>query len=188
MSLRIGEVSLKRLLGKYGICESWRYCKCSAAKLYSTLCNPLNWGLPGFSLFGSSQARILEGVAISSSRGSSTQGSNPGGSNGSPALQADSSLTEPWGSPLWSFSSVQFSGSVVSNSLRAHELQQARPTCPSPTPGVHPNSCPSSRWCHPTISSSVAPSPPAPNPSQNQSLFQWVNSSHEVAKVLEFQL
>ena len=52
------------------------------------------------------------------------------------------------------FSSVQFSHSVVSNSLRPHELQHTRPPCPSPTPGVHPNSCPSSRWCHPAISSS----------------------------------
>ena len=57
---------------------------------------------------------------------------------------------------------VQFSHSVVSESLRPHELQHARPPCPSPTPGVHPNSCASSRWCHPAISSSVVPSPPAP--------------------------
>ena len=54
-----------------------------------------------------------------------------------------------------SVSSVQFSHSVVSDSLRPHESQHARPPCPSPTPGVDPNSCPSSRWCHPTISSSV---------------------------------
>ena len=53
---------------------------------------------------------------------------------------------------------------------------------------VHSNSRPSSRWCHPAISSSVIPFPPAPNPSQHQGLFQWVNSSHEVAKILEFQL
>ena len=55
------------------------------------------------------------------------------------------------------FSSVQFSFSVVSDSLRPHELQHARPPCPSPTPGVHPNPCPLSWWCHPTISSSVVP-------------------------------
>ena len=54
-------------------------------------------------------------------------------------------------------SSVQFSHSVVSNSLGPHELQHARPPCPSPTPGVHPNPCPSSWWCHPTISSSDVP-------------------------------
>ena len=53
--------------------------------------------------------------------------------------------------------SVQFSRSVVSDSLRPHELQHARPHCPSPTPWVHPNPCPSSRWCHPTSSSSVVP-------------------------------
>ena len=51
--------------------------------------------------------------------------------------------------------SVQFSCSVMSHSLQPHGLQQARPPCPSPTPRVYPNSCPLSRWCHPTISSSV---------------------------------
>ena len=85
--------------------------------------------------------------------------------------------------------SVPFSScSVMSDSLRPHESQHTRPPCPSPTPGVHLDSRPSSQQCHPVISSSVVPSPPAPNPSQHQSLFQWVNSSHEVAKVLEFQL
>ena len=49
---------------------------------------------------------------------------------------------------------VQFSHSVMSHSLRPHELQHARTPCPSPTPGVHPNPCPLSWWCHPTISSS----------------------------------
>ena len=53
--------------------------------------------------------------------------------------------------------SVQFSHSVVSDSLWSHELQHARPPCPSPTPEVHPNPCPLSRWCHPNISSSVVP-------------------------------
>ena len=54
-------------------------------------------------------------------------------------------------------SSVQFSPSVLSDSLRPHESQHTRPPCPSPTPGVHSDSCPSSRWCHPAISSSVIP-------------------------------
>ena len=52
---------------------------------------------------------------------------------------------------------IQFSHSVVSDPLQPHEPQHARPPCPSPTPRVHPNPCPSSRWCHPTISSSVVP-------------------------------
>ena len=62
---------------------------------------------------------------------------------------------------LWtlnSFASVsQFSCSVMSDSLQPHGLQHTRPPCPSPTPGVYPNSCPLSRWCHPAISSSVIP-------------------------------
>ena len=53
--------------------------------------------------------------------------------------------------------SVQFSCSVMSDSLRPHESQHTRPPCPSPTPGVHPDSRPSSQWCHPAISSSVVP-------------------------------
>ena len=54
-------------------------------------------------------------------------------------------------------SSVQFSHSVVAESLPPHRLQHTRPSCPSPTPGVYSNSCSSSRWCHPTVSSSVVP-------------------------------
>ena len=57
----------------------------------------------------------------------------------------------------YSVSSVQFSRSLVSNSLWPHDLQHARPPCPSPTPGDYPNWCPLSRWCHLTISSSVVP-------------------------------
>ena len=84
--------------------------------------------------------------------------------------------------------SVQFSCSVMSDSLRPHGLQHTRPPCPSPTPGVHPNPCPLSRWCHPAISSLSSPSPPALNLSQHQGLFKGVSSSHQVAKVLEFLL
>ena len=53
--------------------------------------------------------------------------------------------------------SVQFSHSVVSDSLRPHESQHPRPPCPTPTPGVYPNPCLSSQWCHPAISSSIVP-------------------------------
>ena len=84
----------------------------------------------------------------------------------------------------------QSSHSVMSSSLRPHELQHARPPCTSPTPGVHSDSSPSSQWWHPAISSSVipfSPSYPAFNLSQHQGLLKWVSSSHQVAKVLEFQ-
>ena len=57
----------------------------------------------------------------------------------------------------WWFNSVQFSHSAMSDSLRPHEPQHARPPCPSPTARVHPNPCPLSQWCHPAISSSVVP-------------------------------
>ena len=62
--------------------------------------------------------------------------------------------------PIVCISSVQFSCSVMSDSLWPHELQHTRPPCPSPTPGVHPHPCPSSQWCHPAISSSVVPFSP----------------------------
>ena len=84
------------------------------------------------------------------------------------------------------YSSVQFSHSVVSNSLQLHGLQHAKLPCTTPTPGACSNSCPSSWWCHPTfcrpllLLSSVSPS-------QHQGLFQWVSSWHQVAKVLELQ-
>ena len=81
-------------------------------------------------------------------------------------------------------SSVQFSQSVVSDSLWPHELQHARP--PSPTPRVHLNSCPSSRWCHPAISSSVVPFSSCPHPSHHQGLFQWISSSHHWPKYQRF--
>ena len=84
--------------------------------------------------------------------------------------------------------SVQFSHSVMSNSLQPHEPQHTRPPCRSTTPGVHLNSCPLSQWCHPTISSSVVPFSSSFSLSQHQGLFQWVNSFYQVAKVLEFQI
>ena len=65
-------------------------------------------------------------------------------------------ITPNWKQPSV-YQSVWFSRSVVSNSLQPHESQHARPPCPSQTPGVYSNSCPSSPWCHPAISSSVVP-------------------------------
>ena len=84
--------------------------------------------------------------------------------------------------------SVQFSHSVVSDSLWPRGLQHARLPCPSPTPRACSNSCPSRWWCHPTISSSAIPFSSSRHLAQHQGLFQWISSSHQVAKVLEFQL
>ena len=88
-------------------------------------------------------------------------------------------------------SSVQFSRSVMSNSLRPHESQYARPPCPSPTPGVHSNSRPSSWWCHPAISSSVSFSS-CPQPlSASESFpmcqrFAWGGQSTGVSALASF--
>ena len=79
-----------------------------------------------------------------------------------------------------------FSRQVMSNSLWPHRVQHARLPCPSVSPGVCSNSSPLSQWCHLTLSSSIAPSPPfAFSLSQHQGLFQWVGFSHQVAKALE---
>ena len=83
-------------------------------------------------------------------------------------------------------SSVQFSCSVVSDSLRPHELQHTRPPCPSPTPRVHSDSCPSSQWRHPAISSSVVPvsfpqSLPASESFPMSQLFAWGGQSTGVS-------
>ena len=81
---------------------------------------------------------------------------------------------------------VQFSRSVVSDSLRPHESQHARPPCPSLTPGVHSDSHPSSQWCHPAISSSVVPFSSCPQSLPASGSFQWVSSLHQVTKVWSF--
>ena len=103
-------------------------------------------------------------------------------------------------SSFFFFLLLLFSHSVVSDSLQPHGLQQARLPCPSPSPGAWSNSCPLSRWCHSTISSSIvpfsswsqsfqasSPSPPDLRVSQQQGLFQWEGSSHQMVKVLELQ-
>ena len=108
-------------------------------------------------------------------------------------------IRSPMESILWNICFIQIKpleGSVQVSSvaqscptLRPHESQHTRPPCPSPTPGVHTNSRPSSRWCHPAISSSVIPFSSCPQSLPASGSFPiWVNSSHEVAKVLEFQL
>ena len=90
------------------------------------------------------------------------------------------------------FSSVQFSHSVVSDSLRPHESQHAGPPCPSPTLGVHSDSHPSSQWCHPAISSSVIPFSscpqclPASESFPMSQLFTWGGQSTGVSALTSF--
>ena len=134
---------------------------------------------PGSSVHGIFQARILDCVAMPSSRGSSqpkdwTQVFCISGRFFTIWATREAPLDPTWGHVCASrsvrdcriffihsfcecFSSVRFSCSVVSDSLPPHESQHTRPPCPSPSPGVHSNSRPWSRWCHPAISSSVVP-------------------------------
>ena len=148
-----------------------------------TLCNPMDCSLPGSSIHGILQARKLEWVAISFSRTlNSIQGLNLSLLH----WQADSFPLVSPGNHL--LDSVQFSHSVVSTFCNPmnhsmpglpvyHQLPEFTQThIHRVGDAIQPS--------HPLSS----PSPPAPNPSQHQSLFQWVSSSHEVAKVLEFQL
>ena len=96
------------------------------------------------------------------------------------------------GRHILQFSSVQLSRSVVSDSLQPHESQHARPMCPSPTPGVHSDSCPLSQWCHPAISSSVIPfsswpqSLPASESFPMNQLFAWGGQSTGVSALAPF--
>ena len=96
-----------------------------------------------YTVHGILQARRLEWVAVPFSRESSQPRS--------PTLQVDSLPAKP--------QQVQFSRSVMSDSLQPHEPQHARPPCPSPTPRTYSNSCPLRWWCHPIIGSSVVPFP-----------------------------
>ena len=92
----------------------------------------------------------------------------------------------------YQFNSVQFSRSVVSDSLRPHESQHARPPCPSPAPGVYSDSRPSSPWCHPAISSSIVPfsscpqSLPASESFPMSQLFAWGGQSTTVSALASF--
>ena len=146
----------------------------SVTQLCPTLCDPMDYSPPGFFVHGISQARLLEWVAISFPRDLPDPGIKP------------TSLSHQ-GIPYYiiQFSSVAQSCPTLCDPMDCntpglpvhHQLPEFTQT------HVH--------WVGDAIQPSHPlsfPSPPAPNPSQHQSLFQWVNSSHEVAKVLEFQL
>ena len=106
---------------------------------------------PGSSVHGILQARTWSGLPFHSPGDLSGSGIEPG----CPTLQVDSLPSKPPGKTFWVL--VQFSCSVLSDSLRPHGLQHARPPWPSPIFRVYSNSCPLSPWCHQIISSSVIP-------------------------------
>ena len=174
----------------------------------------MNYSLPGSSVCGILQSRILEWVAMPSSRGSSPPrdqthisciswqilyhwATREAFSKRIIMRRLNDTSKEIWKYVLhrkiWSLlllSSVQFSGSVVSDSLWPHELQHARPPCPSPTLEVHSDSCPSIQWCHPAISSSVIPfsscpqTLPASESFPMSQLFAWSGQSTWVSALV----
>ena len=152
------------------MCES--EVKMKVAQSCLILCDPMNyihssWNSPG---------QNTEWVAYPFSSGSSQPRNWTGVSCIAGRFFTNWAIRE-------ALSSVQFSHSVVSDSLRPHELQHARPPYPSPTPGVHSDSRPSSQWCHPSISSSVVPfssgpqSLPALGTFPMSQLFAWGGQS-----------
>ena len=158
---------------------------CVCAQLCLPFCSPLDCNLPGSSVHGIFQTRLQEWVAISSSEGSSQLRDQT-------CISYVSCIGRRplchLGRGIRSGGSVQFSHSVVSDSVTPWTAAgQVSLSITNSQSLLKPTSIesvmPSNHLIlyHP-------PSPPAPNPSQHQSLFQWVNSSHEVAKVLEFQL
>ena len=152
-------------------------CCCLVAKSWPTL-YPIRLHYSGIS-----QTRILKWVAISLSIISTW-----------PDDWTHVSFIGRWILYHWAtreayicISSVHFSLSVVSDSLWPHGLQYTWLPCPSPTPRAYSNLCPLNQWCRPP-SHPLSSLSPSFNHSHNQGLFKWVNSSHQVAKVLEFQL
>ena len=149
----------------------------------------MDYNLPGFSVHGISQLRKLEWVAISFSKRSSQPRDRtcvPCVVGGLYCWATAETIAAEWEINN-SVQLVQFSRSVVSDSLRPHELQHARPPCPSVTPGVYPNSCPLTQWCHPAISSSVVlfsscpQSLPASESFPMSLLFTWGGQSFGVS-------
>ena len=142
----------------YNISMQFIYFICSESEwshsVMSDSLQPVDCSPPSSFIHGILQARILEWVAISFSRGSCRPRD---WSQVSHIVGRRFNLCTTREAYYFICSSVQFSHSVVSDSLQPHGPQHARFPCPSPTPGVHSNSCPLSQWCHPTISSSVIP-------------------------------
>ena len=164
------------------------------ACLLKSLCHirlyyPMDLNLPGSSVYGILQARILEWLPCLHLGNLPSPGIKPMYLK-SPALSGGFFTTRAIWEALFGFqfSPVQFSRSVMSDSLQPHESQHARLPVHHQLPEFTQTHV---HWVGDAIQPShplTFPSPPASNPSQHHSLFQWVNSSHEVAKVLEFQL
>ena len=155
------------------------FCACSVTGSHLTLCDPMDCSLPSSSVYGIFQARIREYVAISYSRGSSQ-----------PKDWTCISCVSCIGRWILYHCDFQFSSVAQSCPTLCYPMNRSTPGLP-----VHHQLLEFTQTHVHRVSDAIQPSHPLsspspldPNPSQHQSLFQWVNSSHEVAKVLEFQL
>ena len=169
--------------------SSLQCCVCAQLLSCVTLWDCMDCSPPDSSVHGILQARILECVDIFFFRGSSW-----------PRDWICISCVSCIGRQIlyhcatWEILPIysqSVSRSVMSNSLQPHESQHTRPPCPSPTPRVYPNSCPSSRWCHPAISSSVVPfscpqSLPASESFPMSQFFAWGGQSTGVSALASF--
>ena len=202
------------LVGSTPLCLPWAHCRMSEGELYSTvglcvqakllqscptLCNPMDCGLPGSSVRGILQARIIEWAAMPSSRGSSQPRDWTHVSCFGRQVLYHFGQCKFWLQKMRS--AAVFHRSKFSSSVQFSSVTQSCPTpcdptnCSTPGLPVH-HQLPEFIQTHVhRVGDAIqpshplsSPSPPAPNPSQHQSLFQWVHSLHEVAYVLEFQL
>ena len=154
------------------------YLNFSSVQLWWTLCNPMDCSTTGLPIYHQLQFTQTHVNWVSDA----IQTSHPLSSPSPPAFNLQlGKLLILWDSCYFpantDWLSVQFSRSVMSDFLWQHEPQHARPPCPSPTP-VYSNSCPLSRWCHPTISSSVIPLSSCLQSFPASGSFHWVRSSH----------
>ena len=164
-------------------------CVCLVVQSGLTLCDPIDCSLPGSSVYGIFQARILEWVTMSFSTGS-WQPTSPALAGGILYHWTTWEAKQEWKQKSKTNSSVQFSSVAQLCPTLCNPMNRSTPGLP-----VH-HQLPEFTQTHvhrvgDAIQPSqplLSPSPPVPNPSQHQSLFQWVNSFHELAKVLEFQL
>ena len=152
------------------------------AQSHLVLCNPMDCGLPGSSVHGILQARVLQWIAMPSSRGFSRARD--------PTCISCVSCIAGGFFTCWAICSIQFSSAAHSCPTLCDPMHQSMPGLPVPHQlpeftQTHVHGVGDAiQLSHPLLS----PSLPSPNPSQHQGLFQWVNTLHEVAKVLEFQL
>ena len=148
-------------------CVYMYVCVCLVAQLRLTLCDHMDCSLPSSSVHGNSPGKNTAVVTMPSSRGSFQPRDQTWVSHIPHLTGRFFTVWATREASIYRERVSQYSHSVVSDSLWPNKLQLTKLPCPSPTPGAYSNSCPSSQWCHATISSPVIPFPPSCNLSQH---------------------